>query len=253
MGQVPQIRNQSFSYCIIGDGRLSRHLQFWLSHLGCDIKTASRRLWRDGSWLEYLQKQTEKSDVILLAVSDTAVGELAKNLRNFTSKPLVSFAGARTYTNVSTWHPLGAFSHQLFDLKQYDSIAFIGTSSSLPFSELFPALTNSSFVIEESQLKLYHASCVLASNFTTILWGELANIFKKDLQIQPSLAAGLLSSTAENILCGLKSNDPSRFLTGPLARGDLQTVSNNLEALSGKGSQKLYQSFVEFFREGNPL
>ncbi len=87
---------------------------------------------------------------------------------------------------------------------------------------------------------LYHALCVMAGNFPQILWHSLSGRFSDRLGIPPDILEPYLRQSLDNFLA-----DPGRALTGPLARGDRNTVRRNLSALSGDALQDLYRAFVE--------
>lgn len=79
---------------------------------------------------------------------------------------------------------------------------------------------------------LYHAAAVIASNFLGVLMNLAADTMRR-AGVPPDDAGGatrtLLLAAAEN----LRAADASRALTGPVARGDVQTVRAHLEALAG--------------------
>jgi predicted short-subunit dehydrogenase-like oxidoreductase (DUF2520 family) len=62
---------------------------------------------------------------------------------------------------------------------------------------------------------------------------------------------GLPASSLQPYLQQVVSNfiqDPESALTGPLSRGDHQTVNRNLTALATDPLEPVYQSFVELHR-----
>jgi predicted short-subunit dehydrogenase-like oxidoreductase (DUF2520 family) len=86
------------------------------------------------------------------------------------------------------------------------------------------------FEIEAEAMILYHAAAVLASNHAVALWHE-AQLLLQQAGLDPELAraalTGLLRSTLENVeALGLPD-----ALTGPVRRGDRETIVRHLEAL----------------------
>jgi predicted short-subunit dehydrogenase-like oxidoreductase (DUF2520 family) len=84
--------------------------------------------------------------------------------------------------------------------------------------------------IRPEQQPLYHASAVMASNYIVALI-DAAVILMKEAGIDPSKAlralAPLLTASAANAV----ALTPAGALTGPIERGDVQTVAAHLRAL----------------------
>ena len=70
----------------------------------------------------------------------------------------------------------------------------------------------------------YHALCVMAGNFSTILWVKLFDELQHRFGIPASAAHPYLARVAANVMA-----DADRALTGPLSRGDAKTIATNLE------------------------
>ena len=85
--------------------------------------------------------------------------------------------------------------------------------------------------IDPALKPLYHSACALSSNFLVSLLSlsseMLAGIWKEEKEGE-ALICSLLSSTLENI--SRRGRDGA--LTGPVARGDVDTVRMNLEAFA---------------------
>lgn len=86
------------------------------------------------------------------------------------------------------------------------------------------------FLIEPNSKLLYHSASVITSNYVNALVDaalstyQLAGIHR---DIAQELIKPILRNTCENIL----ATDPGTALTGPIARGDWQIVSKELEQL----------------------
>jgi predicted short-subunit dehydrogenase-like oxidoreductase (DUF2520 family) len=80
----------------------------------------------------------------------------------------------------------------------------------------------------------------MSGNFTVLLWQKMFGDLEKRLGVPGAAAMPYLERVAAN----LRAN-PQGALTGPLARGDHQTIRKNIEALEGDRYQKIYQSFVD--------
>lgn len=95
----------------------------------------------------------------------------------------------------------------------------------------FTRLDCTCITLNPEQKLLYHTGSVMACNYLTVLM---------DLSLQTFAAAGIDERTARQLLAPIvmqtaKNNvelGPEKALTGPLARGDVQTVARQLEALT---------------------
>ncbi|HET8624222.1 MAG TPA: Rossmann-like and DUF2520 domain-containing protein [Gemmatimonadales bacterium] len=79
---------------------------------------------------------------------------------------------------------------------------------------------------------LYHAAAVFVSNYTVALAAVAARLAQTagvPADTADRIYHPLLAGTAEN----LQSSSPAVALTGPIARGDLETVRRHLSALAG--------------------
>jgi len=108
---------------------------------------------------------------------------------------------------------------------------------------LLPGLPNPHFEIAPAHKAHYHALCVMAGNFSQILWQAVVTRFG---------SVGLPAETLDPYLRQVTDNfiaARGSALTGPLSRGDKATIERNLAALAGDGLQHLYRAFLEFHAE----
>ena len=81
---------------------------------------------------------------------------------------------------------------------------------------------------------------MLAGNFTYVLWTKLFSDFESRLGLPREAAIPYLRTIASNL-----SGGRADALTGPLTRGDSETVAANLAALQGDPFQDVYRAFVQ--------
>jgi hypothetical protein len=103
-------------------------------------------------------------------------------------KHLVHFSGSLVTPVAEGAHPLMTFGPDLYDLATYHSIPFNLDAGGTPFHELLPGLPNSSFVIPAAERPYYHALCVMAGNFSNLLWLKLFDELHGRFGIPPSAA-----------------------------------------------------------------
>jgi predicted short-subunit dehydrogenase-like oxidoreductase (DUF2520 family) len=90
------------------------------------------------------------------------------------------------------------------------------------------------FALADDQRALYHAGAAMASNFLVTLYRAAAQLFEQ-AGVPPEALVPLMSRTIEN---GFE-------LTGPIARGDWETVDRHLAALRGGKLEPLYRALAE--------
>lgn len=230
MRQVP-------TYLIIGNGRVARHFRHYLSSLS--ILNFS---WDRGQDRGLLAPLLERASHVLLLVSDGAIEALAQGLETKAFK--VHFSGALVTPHAFGAHPLMTFGNDLYAPEKYREITFVTDKGAPDFAKLLPGLPNVHAVLDPALKARYHALCVMAGNFSCILWQKLFEDFSRDLGLRPDAAYPYLRQQVENL-----TSDYKTALTGPLARGDHATIARNLAALDGDPFQKVYQSFVDVYKE----
>jgi predicted short-subunit dehydrogenase-like oxidoreductase (DUF2520 family) len=205
-----------------------------------------------------MQTAVEAADMVLLTVSDGAIetvcAELASSFKldavvahcsgALTSKTLKSHTGP-----TASMHPLQTFPNVEAALpKVKGTQAYCeGDETALPaIKELAQALGMQAVEIASKDKPLYHAAAVMACNNLVALMecalklGEAANINRDTMwqSLKP-----LIDATVENIdRHGTKS-----ALTGPVARGDVQTLRTHLNAI--EASSQLSQTHERVYRD----
>ena len=236
MGQVPEI------YTVVGDGRLARHLRYYLAHCGLEVHSWARSSAQPFS--------PPSNHWILLAITDSALTPFVDALPQIDRSHFVHFSGALTIDGVSSCHPLMTFSTSLYPMETYAKIPFIfeKAPSKKAFTQIFPDLHNPSYAIQPELKPLYHALCVLGGNFSQILWQKVIQEFSHQLDLAPSILVPFMQQSLQNLI-----DDHEQALTGPLARGDSSTIAANLQALNNDPFRDVYRAMSEvFLKKQNP-
>jgi hypothetical protein len=236
MNEAAFLASPTPTYGIVGSGRVAKHLQHYLqlSEIPCLRWSRSENKHLFSSLLE--------ADVILLAISDSAIEEFYSAHPALELKPCLHFSGSLVSPKIPSAHPLFTFSHLLYDLEVYRSIPFICEAGRQSFKDFFPQLPNPSYQIPAEAKARYHALCVLSGNFTQMLWQKFFRELAK-MELPVEVALPYLKQNLENLL-----TDPLRSLTGPFVRGDQATIDRNLNALEGDAFQAVYQAFWEAYK-----
>jgi len=81
----------------------------------------------------------------------------------------------------------------------------------------------------------YHAAAVISSNFPVVL-ASVAGHLLHDIGIPDASAYQAVESLMSGALANMKQSLPDDALTGPIVRGDAETVGKHLRALQGHGA-----------------
>jgi predicted short-subunit dehydrogenase-like oxidoreductase (DUF2520 family) len=93
------------------------------------------------------------------------------------------------------------------------------------------------FPLADGRRASYHAGASIASNFLVTLQRAAASLFE-DAGAPPEALVPLMTRTIENDF----------ELTGPISRGDWETVDRHRAALRGSGFEDAYEALVEVTR-----
>ncbi len=232
--------SQEPRYLMIGDGRVAKHLGCYFSFLNLSFETWTRKQPQ-----ALLQEKAGRASHILLPIKDGAIEDVAVSLRAFAPQAMiVHFSGALATEAAIGAHPLMTFGSALYTFEKYRAIPFVLDADAPPFEKVLPGLPNAHARLAKDKKAYYHALCVLAGNFSCLLWQRFFEGLEKDLQIGPDTGKPYLRQQTENLL-----SDYAQALTGPLTRGDNATLEKNIRALDGDPFADVYRAFVTAFRK----
>ena len=239
------------NYAIVGGGRLARHFSeyFRLLEIPHTRWTRDRQspfnTFESPDAEQRLREMLGKADRVLLLVSDNAIGALLKQYPFLHEKQLIHCSGALSVPGVAGAHPLMTFAAGLYDLQTYRSMPFM-LETGYSFDELFPDLPNPHFAINVEDKARYHAMCVMAGNFASLLWKGVSDRFGQQFELPAETLHPYLNQILSNFI-----QAPETALTGPLARNDEQMIERNLNALTDDPMQEIYRAFVGYHQNEN--
>lgn len=239
MGETPDL-------LLIGDGRLARHLARYFTQLGLRHGVWSRRAHEEGN-CPALATLVRPRTHVLLAISDSAIEPFVSAHPELERTVRIHFSGGLASSLAIGAHPLFSFANAFYERELYERIPFVIDEGAPPLSELIPGLPNPSFFIKPEQRARYHALCVLAGNFTTLLWRKLFFELDREYCIPREQALPYLESVTRGLA---ETGTP---LSGPLSRGDTATIARNLESLKGDPFEAVYRAFVEAYERQQEL
>lgn len=210
---------------LVGPGRVGRVLDRALTAAGYAVSGPTGR-----------HEPIAAADVVLLCVPDAAIPAAAQRARGL-SRFIGHVSGATPIATSGVdfgLHPLGTFVGD----EGPDALAGIGcaiggaTPEALEIArELASSLGARPFAIADGGRAGYHAAASIASNFVVTLLGAAedaaatAGLADDDAR---ALLAPLVRATVENWV----AHGAEAALTGPIARGDLETVQRQRAALA---------------------
>lgn len=230
--------------------------------LSRSLSSARRAVGRVGSGQAACDLRTllPDADVVFITTPDDAITEVARRVAGSEhltdGAVLIHTSGAhpggilRWPSQVNYWtaslHPLQSFAD--FDSARQvlpGSLAVIegderGRREAVRLAE---ALDMTHAVIQPEAKPLYHAAACAASNYLVVLL-ELALMLDEEAGLQRQQALAALKPLILGTLQNVEKSGAVDALTGPISRGDAQTVRRHLQAMSGMSDsiQNTYRS-----------
>jgi len=165
------------------------------------------------------------------AAAGTMVAHVSGSL---TSEALAAVAarGAAVFS----LHPLQSFADLEAALRVLPGsyFCFEGDEAAYPFAgSLVAALRGRLWRLAAADKALYHAAAVVASNFFIALEGLAVDMLRQ-LGCEEQMAVDMLLPLVRGSLENLAARGPVAALTGPVVRGDNETVAKHLEVIAAR-------------------
>jgi predicted short-subunit dehydrogenase-like oxidoreductase (DUF2520 family) len=207
----------------------------------------------------------EQTDLVLLCVPDSAIESTCESLaEKLCGKEIVAHCSGALDSSAldsakqrgcltASAHPFNTFPNLNNSLEvladKHNSYLYCeGDEAALSMIlTIFEQVGFTTTIIEAKSKILYHAACVFASNYLTLLM---------DMSLQTAKAANIdqrefltaCQPIIEATLRNLDTQSTKTALSGPLARGDVATVNQHIKALSTEAPElaKAYQVFADY-------
>ena len=189
-----------------------------------------------------------------IAVSDRAIGQVAESLVGAAPVPTVHVSGAEPVTvlealassaQTGSFHPLQTLPTPEAGANRLAG-AWIGITAQEPLAgalvELAESMGCRPFFIADEQKALYHAAAAAVANFTLASMA-IADVLYKASGVPFEASRPLVEAIAANAY----DLGPREALTGPIARGDVETVAKQVEAVR-VGVPNDFDAFLGFAR-----
>lgn len=245
------------TFSIIGTGRLGTSLALalskqgwtlrWLADKSLSAAQESRKIVGAGKATTDWRGAAADATVLFLCIPDekiekTAAG-LARGRVNWRGKFVFQTSGIlssktleplrRRGASVASFHPIQSFSSKRSPADRFKNIYYgvEGDSRALSIAKkIVRRLGGKTLLIKPQDKPLYHAACSMASNLFVPLF-DLSCELLRAAGIKGRKAGQVLFPLVEGTLQNVKHLDGETALTGPIARGDEQTVNRHLRAL----------------------
>ncbi|WP_454667084.1 Rossmann-like and DUF2520 domain-containing protein [Acinetobacter calcoaceticus] len=230
---------------LIGSGRVAFHLAQALLAQGHNIvQVYARDFEKTQKFAEKIQAKAcqslqdfQISDLIILAVSDSAIAELTKQVHELFPETLMVHTSGSTNIEVishvhekaGVFYPLQTFSFE----REVDwsatplFVEAIYKDDLILLSDLANSLSNRVYQYTSKQRLTLHLAAVFACNFSNYCF-DMAKQVTDEEQVDFSLLYPLIIETAKKAT----ENNPKQMQTGPAVRGDQNILAMHQDLLA---------------------
>lgn len=256
-------------FSVVGAGRLGTVLaaalvrRGWTLEALVDRRTGAareaRRIVGAGRASTSPAAAAEAKGAVIVAVPDDAVGRTAAALARaggawagrevFHTSGLLPASAlaplARRGACVASLHPVRSFPRKDLPASVFKGVTWgiEGDGRAVEGgARIARALGGHILLLSAQDKALYHAACSLASNALVALEWTAAEVLKR-AGVDAAAAARALMPLAQGTLQNVKDLGFEQALTGPILRGDVDTVRRHLAALEGDpAARRIYAS-----------
>jgi len=191
--------------------------------------------------------ETTSADIWLIATADSEIANTAAEiyrLEHFQGHEIIFHCSGslasdilstdKQPTHTASVHPIHSFASPQRSIESFSGSHCAYEGSNLALTILLPAFESIGaqlLAVDGTQKSVYHAASVMACNYLVALMDaslscfELAGIEREQAQ---QLLLPITHATLDNTL----KHSPESALTGPIARGDIETVRQQIEQLA---------------------
>ncbi|MFI8146578.1 Rossmann-like and DUF2520 domain-containing protein [Acinetobacter sp. ABJ_C5_2] len=241
---------------LLGSGRVAFHLAKALLAKGHTIvQVYARDFEKTQKFAEQIQakagqslQEFQPSDLIILAVSDSAIAELATQVHELFPEILMVHTSGSTdiqvisqvHEKAGVFYPLQTFSLER-DVDWKATPLFVEATNKddlAILSDLANSLSNQVYQYTSKQRLTLHLAAVFACNFSNYCFDMAKQIVDAE-QVDFSLLYPLIMETAKKAT----ENDPKKMQTGPAVRGDQNILAMHEDLLAKAEREDLKQVY----------
>lgn len=196
---------------------------------------------------------TKGCDLVFLTVPDSAIAAVAASVQWRAGQGVVHCSGALGIAALSAaatagamtgcFHPLQSFPSRDGDARRFHGVTCgveAAGSLSAVLERMAVDLGGHAVRLEGIDRAKYHAAAVFASNYVVSLMAAAARSWEQ-AGLPPDTARSALTPLLLGASQNVAARDLSEALTGPIARGDTETVERHLAALTEPDLGELYR------------
>ncbi len=255
---------------VIGAGKVGTSLAFHLQRRGYPIAAVASRtensLERAKKYLkaEFFtlepKEAVERGEIIFISTNDDAVSKVVEKVSEeggFKSGQFVyHLSGALSIDILKPAQDLGAFIGSLHPMQTFPSIeagikkipgtvfGITGKEEVLKVAkELVKAVGGKAVEVKDEDKPLYHAAACIACNYLDALMYAAFKFYER-IGIEEREAWQAMKPLIQGTLDNIEARGAVEALTGPIARGDVDTVRKHLQVI-----EKSLPDFLPFYKE----
>ena len=244
---------------IVGPGRMGQGLGLALVVSGSEVRILGRRRREMAGGLRLVTRDWRpvltETDLVLVATRDDAIANAAKDLADLAvlggRHTVLHLSGRlgrsvlapleRTGAALGSLHPLQTIADPLTAPARLRGVwaAVEGDDRAREAAtDLCGRLGMRPVEVDEQGKAAYHAGAVVLANYTVTL-ADLASRLAEQAGVTPEVAHVMYLPLLSGVLQNLESMPPAEALTGPIRRGDAETVKAHLAGLD-EAERELY-------------
>ncbi|MFC1983904.1 Rossmann-like and DUF2520 domain-containing protein [Chloroflexota bacterium] len=255
-----------FKLGFIGAGTVGTALAVRLNNKGYQViavssrsQTSARKLAQAISGCQAFNSNQDVADtaeLIFITTPDDAIASLAAKIQWHKGQSVIHCSGADSTSilepakklgaRVGAFHPLQTFASVQQAIENIPGSTFAVEAEEPLLStlkDMATALDGHCIELKASDKVAYHAAAVIACNYLVTLV-KLATDLWQSFNIPPSQATQALLPLIRGTIHNIDTIGIPQCLTGPLARGDIETIKKHLDAL-----QKVAPALLSTYRE----
>jgi len=253
------------SVAIVGCGKVGTSLGIWIAKTGYVIAGVASKslssakkaaeLIQTNSFSQTAEEITGDADIIFLTTPDGVISHVCENIsknNGFKKNALVLHcSGAHPSTilrsakscgaAIGSMHPLQSIASIKTDINPFKGIivSLEGEDDAIIAArQIASDLGATCYTIKTDAKTLYHASAVVASNYLVTLLG-LAFKLIGVAGIADADAYKVLKPLINGTLTNIEKVGIPNALTGPISRGDVETIEQHIDAIGSKTPELL--------------
>ena len=210
------------------------------------------------------QKIADIAQLVFITTPDDTISKVAAEVQWHNGQSVVHCSGAHSVdilepakqrgANIGCFHPLQTFASIDQAIENIPGSTFaIEAEEPLAstLKEIATILEGDWITLKAGDKVLYHAAAVFACNYLVTLV-KLATDLWQTFGVSPAQATKALMPLLRGTLSNIENVGLPNCLTGPIARGDLGTISRHLESLEGQ-APPLLNIYKELGRQTIPI